>query len=150
MITLHAPSEKREGHIESVQHSRTSAAPHTTDKWGTCTLTYLHIYLHTYILTYLHTYILTYLLTYLHTYLHTYILTYLHTYLLTYLHTYILTYLHTYIFTYIHTFIHSYIHTFIHPYIHSPRLSHAQHGTCTHERDESHDTALAQLSLPSL
>ena len=36
---------------------------------------------------------------------------------------------------------------FLLPSFFATSLSHAEHGTCTHERDESHDTALAQLSL---
>ena len=35
--------KKREEHIESAQHSRTSAAPHHTDKWATRVHTQIHM-----------------------------------------------------------------------------------------------------------
>ena len=88
--------EKREGHIESVQHSHTSAAPQPHRQVGSCT----HAYRHTGIQAFRHTC--------RHAYRHTDIQTYIHTY--TYIHT------HTYRYRYRYRYRQTHRHTHPHPW----------------------------------
>jgi hypothetical protein len=131
----------------------------------TCSVTYIHVPLHTYMFRYIHTCSVTYIhvpITCIRTYTYIYIYVYICVYIYIYIYIYIYTSIHPYIHTYTHTEMvcssyqyaitptthirtythtHTYIHTYPHTHIHRRGMflvSVCNNSNQTHTRAHTH------------